>query len=166
MRFSFLPLADKIISDVHSQHGFSLRILAQLLFGTVRIYSKKVEFLFHDCNQLSQSFQSSKRAEPTVPSGRLTPRVLKQVNKAARVKRLGVGQQNTSKVKKTVHTVRTTEVSIPISSDGLSIRVEAEVSALISAVIQEACVPDGLPIFRTPKRFELDSFDLGIAEDM
>lgn len=28
------------------------RVLAYLLLGVVRIYSKKVEYLFHDCNEV------------------------------------------------------------------------------------------------------------------
>jgi len=32
-------------------------------------------------------------------------------------------------------------------------------------VIKEARVPNGLPTFTRPTRFELDSFDLGIDED-
>lgn len=30
----------------------SYRVLAYLLLGVVRIYSKKVEYLFHDCNEV------------------------------------------------------------------------------------------------------------------
>ena len=109
--------------------------------------------------------QLSQLAEPTVPSGRSTPRVLKQVNKDVRVGRSVVGQQNTSKVTKTVHAVRTTEVSSAISSEGHSVMVETEVTVGISVVIKEARVPNGLPTFTRPTRFELDSFDLGIDED-
>ena len=149
-------------------HRLRLGVLANLLFGIVRIFSKKIEFLLHDFNfnALCRSFQLSQLAEPTVSSGRLTPRILNQVNKDVRVGRLVVGQQNTSKVTKTVHAVRTTEVSSAISSEGHSVRVETEVTVGISVVIKEARVPDGLPTFTRPTRFELDSFDLGIAEDM
>lgn len=161
------PLADAIMVEVRHPEGQGLRlgILAKLLFGIVRIFSKKMEFLLHDFNELSRSFRLSQLAEPTVPSGRLAPGVLKQVNKAVRVGRLVVDQQNTSKVTKTVHAVRTTEVSNAISSEGHSVRVEREVTVGISVVIKEARVQNGLPTFTRPTRFELDCFDLGIAED-
>ena len=159
------PLADEIILDVHGEHGLRLEVLATLLFGIVRIFSKKIDFVLHDSYELRWSFQLSQLAEPTVPSGRSTPRVLKQVNKDVRVGRSVAGQQNTSKVTKTVHAVRTTEVSSAISSEGHSVMVETEVTVGISVVIKEARVPNGLPTFTRPTRFELDSFDLGIDED-
>ncbi|KAG0526397.1 hypothetical protein BDA96_06G142400 [Sorghum bicolor] len=170
-RTDIVAAIDEIISDVRSPeapHRLRLGVLANLLFGIVRIFSKKIEFLLHDFNfnALCRSFQLSQLAEPTVSSGRLTPRILNQVNKDVRVGRLVVGQQNTSKVTKTVHAVRTTEVSSAISSEGHSVRVETEVTLGISVVIKEARVPDGLPTFTRPTRFELDSFDLGIAEDI
>ncbi|XP_078441522.1 sister chromatid cohesion 1 protein 2-like isoform X2 [Wolffia australiana] len=39
---------DKIIPDVQ----LSYRVLAYLLLGVVRIFSKKVDYLFHDCNEV------------------------------------------------------------------------------------------------------------------
>jgi len=75
------------------------------------------------------------------------------------------GHKKTSKAKKPVHAVRTTEVSSLVSSEGLSVRVETEVIVRTSVVIREARVCHDLPTFTIPKRFELDSFDLGIAED-
>ncbi|AQK44413.1 sister chromatid cohesion 1 protein 2 [Zea mays] len=156
----------EIMLDVRSPHGLHLAVLAKLLFGIVRIFSKKMEFLLHDFNELSRSFRLSQLAEPTLPSGRLTLGVLKQANKDVRVGRLVVGQQNTCKVQKTVHAVRTTEVSSAISSEGHSVRVETEVTLGISVVIKETRLPDGLPTFTIPRSFELDSFNLGIAEDI
>ncbi|KAJ1271634.1 hypothetical protein BS78_06G142100 [Paspalum vaginatum] len=135
-----------------------LRLLALLLFGTVRIYSKKVEYLLHDYNQLKCSFQPIQCAEPSVPTRRSTCRVSKQGNKAVHAVSLVVGQQNTRKVKKPTKAVGRIEVSSPISSEGISVRIEAEVTIRTSVVIREAT-------FTIPKRFELDSFDLGIAED-
>ncbi|XP_042436309.1 sister chromatid cohesion 1 protein 3-like isoform X1 [Zingiber officinale] len=37
---------DKIIPEIHISH----RVLAHLLLGIVRIFSKKVDYLYHDCN--------------------------------------------------------------------------------------------------------------------
>lgn len=39
--------ADKIIPEVE----ISYRVLAQLLLGVVRIFWKKVDYLYHDCNE-------------------------------------------------------------------------------------------------------------------
>lgn len=157
------PLADKILSDVQGPHGISQRILAQLLFGIVRIYSKKVYYLYLDCEEI-RSLQLRLCVEPSVLTGGSTRGPLKQANKAVRAGRSVAGHQNTSRVKKPVHAVRT-EVSSPVSSEGLSLRVETEVIVRTSVVIREARLPDDLPTFTRPKRFELDSFDLGIAED-
>ncbi|XP_062183578.1 sister chromatid cohesion 1 protein 2-like [Phragmites australis] len=149
---------DKILSDVQTPH----RILALLLLGIVRIYSKKVEYLYHDCNQLFRSFELRRFAEPSTSTGRSMYGVLKQVKKAVRAGRLG--QQDTSKVKKPVHAART-GISGPISSEGLSLTVATEVIVRTSVVVREARAPDDLPTFTIPKRFELDSFDLEIDED-
>ena len=46
----FLPSADKILQD--EMNAVSYRVLAYLLLGVVRIYSKKVEYLLHDCNEV------------------------------------------------------------------------------------------------------------------
>jgi cohesin complex subunit SCC1 len=155
---SVSSLAEKILSDVLGPHGISQRILAQLLFGIVRIYSKKVHYLYLDCEEI-RSLQLKLCVEPSVLTGGSTRGPSKQANKAVRAGRSVAGHQNTSRVKKTVHAVRT-EVSSPVSSEGLSIRVETEVIVRTSVVIR-----DDLPTFTRPKRFELDSFDLGISED-
>ncbi|XP_054778130.1 sister chromatid cohesion 1 protein 2-like [Prosopis cineraria] len=41
---------DKILQDEINDQTY--RVLAALLLGVVRIYSKKVEYLFHDCNEV------------------------------------------------------------------------------------------------------------------
>jgi len=155
---------DEILSDVQGPHRISLRILAQLLFGIVRIYSKKVYYLCHDCEIIHQ-LQLRQCVEPSASTRGSTHGVLKQVNKAIRAGRSVAGHKKTSKAKKPVHAVRTTEVSSLVSSEGLSVRVETEVIVRTSVVIREARVCHDLPTFTIPKRFELDSFDLGIAED-
>ncbi|CAN6276117.1 unnamed protein product [Urochloa humidicola] len=162
-RTDIIASVDKILSDVHGPHTISRRILAQLLFGIVRIYSKKVHYLYCDCEEV-HSLLLRQCAPPSAPTGGSTRGALKQANKAVRAGRSVAGQQNTSKIKKSVHAVRT-EVSSPVSSEGLSVRVETEVIVRTSVVIREARSPDDLPTFTIPKRFELDSFDLGIAED-
>ncbi|XP_062226005.1 sister chromatid cohesion 1 protein 2-like [Phragmites australis] len=160
-RTDIVASVDKILSDVETPH----RILALLLLGIVRIYSKKVEYIYHGCNQLFRSFQPRHCAEPSMPTGRSMHGVLKQVKKAVRAGRSVVAQQDTSKVKKAVHAAITTEISGPISSEGLSFRLETEVIVQSSVVIRETLVPTDLSNFTIPKRFELDSFDLEIAED-
>lgn len=42
--------ADKILQD--ELDAVAYRVLAYLLLGVVRIYSKKVEYLFDDCHQV------------------------------------------------------------------------------------------------------------------
>jgi len=118
-------LADEILSDVQGPHRISHRILAQLLFGIVRIYSKKVYYLYHDCKEI-RSLQLRQCEEPSASTG----------------------------------------VSSPVSTEGLSVRVETEGIVRTSVVTQKARVPHDLPTFKRPKILELDSFDLGIAEDM
>ncbi|CAL5068593.1 unnamed protein product [Urochloa decumbens] len=161
-RTDIIASVDKILSYVQGPHPIPLRIVAQLLFGSVRIYSKKVYYLFCDCEEVRSLLL--RQCAPSAPTGGSTRRTLKQANKAVRAGRSVAGQQNTTKVKKTVHAVRT-EVSSPVSSEGPSVRVETEVIVRTSVVIREACLPDDLPAFTIPKTFELDSFDLGIAED-
>lgn len=54
---------DKILDD--EVHIVTHRILAFLLLGIVRIYSKKVEYLFHDCREVLNrlcSFKTGKRS--------------------------------------------------------------------------------------------------------
>ncbi|OEL30918.1 hypothetical protein BAE44_0008066 [Dichanthelium oligosanthes] len=163
-RTDIVASVDKILSDIHGPHSISHRILAQLMFGVVRIYSKKVYYLYHDCEEI-RSLQLKQCAEPSARTGGSTPGVLKQVNKAVRSGRIVAGHQDTSKVRNSVRAVRTTEVHSPTSSEGLSVRVETEVIVRTSVVIREARVLDDLPAFTIPKSFELDSFDLGIPED-
>lgn len=158
-----LLLSDKILSDVQGPHTISHRILSQLLFGIVRIYSKKVYYLYRDCEEI-RSLPLIHCTEPSAPTGGLTHGVLKQANKAVRGGRSVACHQKTSKVKKPVHPV-ITEVSSPISSEGFSVRVETEVIVRTSVIIREAHVTNDLPTFMIPKSFELDSFDLGISED-
>ncbi|CAO2035557.1 unnamed protein product [Urochloa humidicola] len=162
-RTDIIASVDKILSDVQGAHPIPRRIVAQLLFGIVRIYSKKVHYLYCDCEEV-RSLLLRPCEEPSAPAGGSTRQALKQANKAVRAGRSVAVQQCTSKVKKSVHAVRT-EVSSPVSSEGLSVRVETEVIVRTSVVIRETRVPDDLPAFTIPKIFELDSFDLGIAED-
>lgn len=42
--------ADKILQD--ELNVVTYRVLAYLLLGVVRVYSKKVEYLFDDCNKV------------------------------------------------------------------------------------------------------------------
>ncbi|MQM05463.1 hypothetical protein Taro_038273 [Colocasia esculenta] len=62
-------IADKIVTDAQ----LSYRLLAHLLLGVVRIFSKKVEYLFHDCNEiiirLGRSFISSQWNTPKETTG-------------------------------------------------------------------------------------------------
>ncbi|TVU15462.1 hypothetical protein EJB05_38983 [Eragrostis curvula] len=146
---------DKILNDVESPQ----RILALLLLGIVKIYSRKVEYIYLDCNKL---IETERFTEPSTSTGRSMQRVQKQVKKAVRSGR----RQDTTKVKESFHAVRTTEISGPISSEGFSLRTETEIIVQTSIVVREARVSVDVPAFTRPERFELDSFDLGIAEDV
>ncbi|KAF8703532.1 hypothetical protein HU200_032345 [Digitaria exilis] len=162
-RTDIVASVDKILSDVQGPQTIPHRILAQLVFGIVRIFSKKVYYLYHDCEEI-RSLPLRQCVEPSAPSGGLTRGVLEQENRAVRRGRSAAGHLNTSKVKKPVHAMRT-EVSSPISSGGFSISVETEVIVRTSVIIREAHVTNDLSTFTIPDRFELDSFDLGISED-
>lgn len=48
--YVFLCLADNILQD--QLDILTYRVLAYLLLGVVRIYSKKVEYLFDDCQEV------------------------------------------------------------------------------------------------------------------
>lgn len=85
-----------------------------------------------------------------------------QVKKAVQVG----SKKYTNKVKKSIHTVRVTKISGSISSEDLPVRTETEINVQTSLVIRETCVSVDMPAFTIPERFELDSFDLGIADDM
>ncbi|KAL9157375.1 hypothetical protein ABFS82_08G001200 [Erythranthe guttata] len=57
---------DKILDD--EVPIVTHRILAFLLLGVVRIYSKKVEYLFHDCNEIYNRLCGLKTGKSTRPS--------------------------------------------------------------------------------------------------
>lgn len=64
--YNFLS-SDKILDD--GVHVVTHRILAFLLLGIVRIYSKKVEYLFDDCHEVLNrlcSFKAGKIAQAEV----------------------------------------------------------------------------------------------------
>lgn len=59
--------SDKILLD--EVPVVTYRILAYLLLGIVRIYSKKVEYLFHDCNDVLSEvrhFITSKKCDANI----------------------------------------------------------------------------------------------------
>lgn len=53
--FPFYPSAEKILQG--EMDVTSYRVLAYLVLGVVRIYSKKVEYLLHDCNKVLSKFK-------------------------------------------------------------------------------------------------------------
>lgn len=68
-------MADKILVD--GIPVIAHRILAYLLLGVVRIYSKKVEYLFHDCNDVLSKlceFNTGKRTRVSIAVHGYTPR--------------------------------------------------------------------------------------------
>ncbi|GJN27213.1 hypothetical protein PR202_gb15212 [Eleusine coracana subsp. coracana] len=145
--------ADKILEDAQAPQ----RILALLLLGLVKIYCKKLQYLCDDCNNFYHTFGPRCCAEPSTSTGRSV-----QVKEAVQVR----DKKDTNKVKKSIHAVRITKISGSISSEGLPVRRETEINVQTSVVIREACVSVDMPAFTIPQRFELDSFDLGIADDI
>lgn len=143
------PLADKILPDDNDKTTY--RVLGLLLLGIVRIYSKKVEYLCHECNELLGSYGSAHCNELSIPTGGATNRVSKQAKKPVCARRLVVRQEGAYKVKIPMQAARTT-------------RAETRATSQIAEVRDTHATPD-LPTFTIPKRFELDSFDLGIPED-
>ncbi|KAK3142232.1 hypothetical protein QOZ80_4BG0343940 [Eleusine coracana subsp. coracana] len=144
---------DKILEDAQAPQ----RILALLLLGLVKIYCKKLQYLCDDCNNFYHTFGPRCCAEPSTSTGRSV-----QVKEAVQVR----DKKDTNKVKKSIHAVRITKISGSISSEGLPVRRETEINVQTSVVIREACVSVDMPAFTIPQRFELDSFDLGIADDI
>jgi cohesin complex subunit SCC1 len=140
----FLTGADKILQDAQAPQ----RILALLLLGIVKIYFKKVQYVYYDCNTIFHSLGMRHSAEPSTSTGSSM-----QVKKAVHIGR----QKDTNKVKKSIHAVRITEISGSMSNEGFLVMTEAEINVQRPVVV---------PAFSIPTRFELDSFDLGIAEDM
>uniref|UniRef100_A0A0E0DFG5 Rad21/Rec8-like protein N-terminal domain-containing protein n=1 Tax=Oryza meridionalis TaxID=40149 RepID=A0A0E0DFG5_9ORYZ len=140
---------DKILPDDNDKTTY--RVLGLLLLGIVRIYSKKVEYLCHECNELLGSYGSAHCNELSIPTGGATNRVSKQAKKPVRARRLVVRQEGAYKVKIPMQAARTT-------------RAETRATSQIAEVRDTHATPD-IPTFTIPKRFELDSFDLGIPED-
>ncbi|XP_020112308.1 sister chromatid cohesion 1 protein 3-like isoform X2 [Ananas comosus] len=56
---------DKILPEIQ----ISYRILAQLLLGIVKIFSKKVDFLYHDCNEALAYVRSFAPGQRTISKG-------------------------------------------------------------------------------------------------
>uniref|UniRef100_A0A0D9W6H2 Rad21/Rec8-like protein N-terminal domain-containing protein n=1 Tax=Leersia perrieri TaxID=77586 RepID=A0A0D9W6H2_9ORYZ len=156
-RTNIVACIDKISPDDNDETPH--RILGLLLLGIVRIYSKKVEYLCHECNELIEPYGSPHCTELSISTGGSMQIVPKQVMKPVRERRLGIRQDNPGKVKKTKRAARTTKVS------GMESRAEIGATSQISAEVLEACTTADLPGFTIPTRFELDSFDLGIPED-
>ncbi|EEC77520.1 hypothetical protein OsI_16399 [Oryza sativa Indica Group] len=149
VRTNVVACVDKILPDDNDKTTY--RVLGLLLLGIVRIYSKKVEYLCHECNELLGSYGSAHCNELSIPTGGATNRVSKQAKKPVRARRLVVRQEGAYKVKIPMQAVRTT-------------RAETRATSQITEVRDTHATPD-LPTFTIPKRFELDSFDLGIPED-
>ncbi|KAL6903596.1 hypothetical protein ACP4OV_004409 [Aristida adscensionis] len=139
-------------------------ILGFLLFGIVRIYSMKMDYVYRDSKQIFQSIEQGRCAEPSTPAGRSMRGVLKQAKKAVRARRVVGGQPDSTEAKKNVYTVRITDTSGLVSSGGVT-REETGVIVHKPVEVQEALVTDDPPTFTVPKGFELDSFDLGIDEN-
>ncbi|XP_073099461.1 sister chromatid cohesion 1 protein 2 isoform X2 [Elaeis guineensis] len=122
---------DKIMPEVQ----ISYRVLAQLLLGIVRIFSKKVDYLYHDCNEaltnIRKSFMASQR---TV--------------------------QNEA-IAKPRHTVTQTKKAIDVPDQ----RVNSAEEAMPTAPIEAMRAPHNHVTITVPERFELDSFDLDISDE-
>jgi cohesin complex subunit SCC1 len=117
------------------------RILGLLLLGVVRIYSKKVEYLYSECDQLLEASAEGKK------------RVPKRAKKGACARRLVIDEEDPVIAKKPARSGRTS-------------RAENGVMSQTLVQIPEGHEPLDLPpIFTIPKRFELDSFDLQIPEN-
>lgn len=137
-------VTDKILSDVETPY----RILGLLLLGVVRIYSKKVEYLCRECEQV-KLLQASALTETT--ENKVGRRVKKGVSARLVVDQ---NQQDIPKVKRPPRSVRTSRAENGVTSQTL-----VEVREAHDAPVDLAA------IFIIPKRFELDSFDLQIAEN-
>ncbi|XP_008807559.2 sister chromatid cohesion 1 protein 2 isoform X1 [Phoenix dactylifera] len=122
---------DKIMPEVH----ISYRILAQLLLGIVRIFSKKVDYLYHDCNEALTNIRKS-----FMPSQRIV--------------------QNEA-IAKPRHNVMQTKKVIHVPDQRVNIAKEATSTAPIEAMRASY----NHVTITVPERFELDSFDLDISDE-
>lgn len=137
LRTNVVASVDKILPDVETTY----RILGLLLLGVVRIYSKKVEYLYSECDQLLEASAEGKK------------RVPKRAKKGACARRLVIDEEDPVIAKKPARSGRTS-------------RAENGVMSQTLVQIPEGHEPLDLPpIFTIPKRFELDSFDLQIPEN-
>uniref|UniRef100_A0ACD5URW7 Uncharacterized protein n=1 Tax=Avena sativa TaxID=4498 RepID=A0ACD5URW7_AVESA len=135
LRTNVAASVDKILPDVETAY----RILGLLLLGVVRIYSKKVEYLHDECDQLLES------------SARVNRRVPKRMKKGVCARRLVIDPEDPARAKKPAR--------------GRISRAENGVMSQLVEVPEVIEPLDLPPIFTIPKRFELDSFDLEIPEN-
>ncbi|KAK8923485.1 Sister chromatid cohesion 1 protein 3 [Platanthera zijinensis] len=122
---------DKIMPEIQISH----RVLAQLLLGIVKIFSKKVDFLYVECNETL--IQITKYLPPTQGIG--------QYRASARPKK-GIKQ-----TKEEAFDIG--HIASPMMNEDLDQQIET-----IRASHHRVTVT-------LPERYELDSFDLGVLDD-
>ncbi|EHA8590446.1 putative sister chromatid cohesion 1 protein 2 [Cocos nucifera] len=122
---------DQIIPEVQ----ISYRVLAQLLLGIVRIFSKKVDYLYHDCNEALTNIRKS-----FMPSQR-----------TVRNEAIAKPRHNVTPTKKVIH-----------APDQ---RVNIAEEAMPTEPIEAMRASHNHVTITVPERFELDSFDLDISDE-
>ncbi|PKU61577.1 Sister chromatid cohesion 1 protein 2 [Dendrobium catenatum] len=122
---------DKIMPEIQISH----RVLAQLLLGIVKIFSKKVDFLYDACNEALNQMRKSLPSIQGIAQNKASARPRK---------RLRGNKEVTSAID---HVAKTMKEHAS----------EQQIETMLASY-HEVTVT-------LPDRFELDSFDFGILDD-
>ena len=134
--------ADKIIPEIQ----ISYRVLAQLLLGVVRIFSKKVDYLYHDCNEALTNIRKSFTPRDTTAQRKWNSPQYTAQKKANSGPQHGVGVA--------------TEVEVNHAVEQNSSTPKNRIPEMQMGPI---CAPYHEVTITLPEHFELDAFDLDVA---
>lgn len=137
-----LPIhADKIIPEVQ----ISYRVLAQLLLGVVKIFSKKVDYLYHDCNVTLTNIRKS-----FIPTNAATQRkVGSEPHRTAPKKANSEPKHHALVGYEVTHSPKQNAAA---QADGLAMQIEA------------ICAPYHDVTIAIPECFDLDAFNLDVVD--
>ncbi|ONK77738.1 uncharacterized protein A4U43_C02F10030 [Asparagus officinalis] len=133
---------DKIIPEIQ----ISYRVLAQLLLGVVRIFSKKVDYLYHDCNEAITNIRRSF----------ITIHITAQ-NKSNHGRRHAANRKEN---KEPQH-------DLPLASEVTHSRehnISAPKNGAHEVQMEAICAPYHDATITLPECFELDAFNLDAAD--
>jgi len=122
-------------------------VLAQLLLGVVRIFSKKVDYLYHDCNEALTNIRKSFTPRHSTAQRKWNSGPHHTVRKKAK----NEPQHNVVVATEVTHAVEEN------SSTPKDRSPEMQMEAI--------CVPYNEVTISLPERFELDAFDLDVSDE-